>query len=365
MPGVARGKVDDVFNLAYNSTIESSNLSVDSQPSSQAQSRSWANFMHMAEGIVMSHEIIDESAHTNFTIIPNIIHQKWLNLAAFRLYIWFKKVAGETGSCWQSLDTICSGTGMSKPTITKGRQELKEADLISVKRTRMENGSEKIIVKITDVWNENREVLDMSETKTSPTESPDKGKRNFNARCNNSGSADKRKLDLIRLKAKKKEETLSSEKTNSRKNKLPTSFDHRAAAELRKVVSSHIKVNKNADMKRWADQFRLLRERDGVTIDEIKNAIKWYKHHIGEEYIPEAYSADTFREKYNNNQIPAAMKRTAEEGPGSNGSVDARDIFNELQIMGCSLDYDQEDIDDATMSLGAAAGTFTMKDMPE
>lgn len=174
--------------------------------------------------------------------------------------------------------------------------------------------------------------------------------------------------DKEESKAKERAKALSgeSEKPNSRKGKQPSSFDHKAAAQLRKVVSSHIKVNENASMREWANSFRLLRERDGVPADEIKKAIKWYKHYIGEEYIPEAFSAKTFREKYSNGQIPSAMRKTEDESGGNgngNGKIDALDILNNLQILGTSLDPDQEDIDDAAAMLGVSAGTFTVKDV--
>jgi len=317
--------------------------------------------------------IRDRSAHNNYLQVPFAIFTKGLSRPAFQLYVWYKGVAGDTGSCWQSLATIGDGCNMSLPTILKARKELADLKLIKISRRLLPKNQEQVIIDIVDVWEENKDCYD--------TFQPGKRKERLNNRDNSAYQKDLnhplKKLNIpiksLKHPSKATLDKLDKEEldkntlpTNSRKKRrTPSTFDHRAAAELKKVISSHIKVNKNARMEQWADTFRLLRERDGVAIDEIKNAIKWYKHHIGEEYIPEAYSADAFREKYNNNKIPAAMKRTAEEGPGSNGSVDARDVFNELQIMGCSLNFDQEDVDDAAISLGAAAGTFKMKDMPE
>jgi hypothetical protein len=92
--------------------------------------------------------------------------------------------------------------------------------------------------------------------------------------------------------------------------KKPTLRDQMTCRELKRIVSKHIKVNGKANLREWANQFRLMRERDGVSQDDINEALEWYDDHIGEEYIPEAFSAKSFREKYSSGKIPAAMKRT-------------------------------------------------------
>jgi len=79
-----------------------------------------------------------------------------------------------------------------------------------------------------------------------------------------------------------------------------------------------MRVNRRANLKDWANQFRLMREYDGVSKREIKEALNWYSEHIGQEYQPEAYSAKAFREKYKNGQISAAMQRSQRNGAGSN-----------------------------------------------
>ncbi len=296
-----------------------------------------------------THKIIDESAHDNYTQIPNILHSKELSSTAFRLYLWFKGVSRDKGSCWQCLNTISMGCQMSKPTITKGRRELEDQGLITTVRKIQENGSDKLIIKITDIWEENKDAFDIFQ--------PQERKKRLHGQVKKNGLAKPKKLPLIRYTNKEE-----GAKAPSRKRKTPSSFDRKATKQFRCVVESHIKVNKKANMDQWAHQFRLLRERDGVTEDEIRKAINWYKVWIGLDYMPEAYSAETFREKYNNNQIPAAMKRTEEKS--SNGKADVHDIFNELQVMGVSLGFDQADVDDASLSLSIPAGTFTVEDIP-
>lgn len=94
-----------------------------------------------------------------------------------------------------------------------------------------------------------------------------------------------------------------------RGKKICSKFDLKASSEFHRVVSSHIKVNCRSDNKQWANQFRMMREVDGVSRKDIRAAIEWYGRNIGKEFVIEAFSAATFRKKYANGQIPAAMKR--------------------------------------------------------
>ncbi len=88
-------------------------------------------------------------------------------------------------------------------------------------------------------------------------------------------------------------------------------IDFKLAERLYAIVSSYIKVNKKANLREWANQFRLMREKDGIPLEDIEKALDWYSENIGGEFIPEAFSAKSFREKYVNGKIPAAMKRTS------------------------------------------------------
>jgi len=95
-----------------------------------------------------------------------------------------------------------------------------------------------------------------------------------------------------------------------RPKKRPSEWDERAAQEFAKVVSSHRKVQKNSDLRRWANVFRQMREVDKTPEEEIRKTIVWYRKHIGEEYVPEAYSAAAFREKFNEGKFASAMRRS-------------------------------------------------------
>jgi hypothetical protein len=106
-----------------------------------------------------------------------------------------------------------------------------------------------------------------------------------------------------------------------RGKKTCSKFDLKASSEFYRVVSSHIKVNCRSGNKQWANQFRMMREVDGVSCKDIRAAIEWYGRNIGKEFVIEAFSAASFRKKYANGQIPAAMKRmNGRSGGDSNNS---------------------------------------------
>ena len=116
-----------------------------------------------------------------------------------------------------------------------------------------------------------------------------------------------------------------------KKKKQPTSFDFRAAEELWKVVQTHRKVQKNSELRGWANQIRQMREVDEVSKEDIRKTIEWYAVYIGQEYMPEAFSARTFRQKYKDGKFTAAMRRTSRE-TSSNGNGKVARLSNGRQI---------------------------------
>lgn len=87
----------------------------------------------------------------------------------------------------------------------------------------------------------------------------------------------------------------------------PTKFDIKMANKLKKIISQHIKVNRNANTKKWQQEMRKLRSIDKVSCDRIRRVLNWYKNNIGGEFIPEAFSGKAFREKFP--KLEAAIKR--------------------------------------------------------
>jgi len=156
--------------------------------------------------------------------------------------------------------------------------------------------------------------------------------------------------------------------SNPTAKKQPTKFDYRAAEELKKMVSTVIKVNRRARMKDWANQFRLMREQDGVTKDEIKTTLKWYSTRIGEPYMIEAYSAGAFREKYTG--LQSAMRRPNGDENG-NGSESDKAHNNRVQAVWGWIEKHHPrmnnpmdpEVEEAVAGLGLPEGSVTLSDL--
>jgi len=91
-------------------------------------------------------------------------------------------------------------------------------------------------------------------------------------------------------------ECVDLEKKND--DKRPSTWDYRAARELKAAIEQVMKLNKTSNMKQWANVFRLMRQVDKIPKREIREAIEWYRKHIGEEYLVVILSAKAFREKW-------------------------------------------------------------------
>jgi hypothetical protein len=166
---------------------------------------------------------------------------------------------------------------------------------------------------------------------------------------------------------------LSSNSNNSKKGRKrkskPSNFDKNASRKLQQVVESFRKVNKNSNTSRWPEQFRLIREEDGVSKDEIKKTLMWYEKNIGGSYIPVAYSARIFREKMQDGKFAAAMERS-QNGNGNGYKHDKDDDEKEKRNLGrrvakyldeagkefASDCPTQEAIDEALVAMGLKPG---------
>jgi hypothetical protein len=159
------------------------------------------------------------------------------------------------------------------------------------------------------------------------------------------------------------------------RKKEPSSFDYRAAEELARVISTYVKVNKKMKPKAWAEQFRLLREADGVPKDAIKSIIRWYAGHIGGKYDVQAFSAGSFRDKWE--KLVAAKMRTGSAPAGRDGArrFDLDDpeqsaeyerlitrvasLMRERGTLPARPDVpEQDDVDEALAALGEEPGTI-------
>lgn len=100
------------------------------------------------------YEIRDEAAPRDyFAQIPNLVDIMDLSPHAYRLYGHLRKVAGESGRCWQSTKTLAKSCDMSMGKISESKQELESIypPLIRIESKPFDRGQYHEIA-ITDIW---------------------------------------------------------------------------------------------------------------------------------------------------------------------------------------------------------------------
>lgn len=114
----------------------------------------------------------------------------------------------------------------------------------------------------------------------------------------------------------------------------PTDFDVGIATELLDAARRHLgpahKYVRRAKLSSWADHVRLLRTTDKVDERRISRVMDWYRKAIGGEFVPQVFSGEAFRQKFD--RLEAAAKRdilnTATVGP------EATKVATRLQALG-------------------------------
>lgn len=91
------------------------------------------------------------------------------------------------------------------------------------------------------------------------------------------------------------------------KNKNLNEFEKRCSIKLQNAVISKRKLFRKVNIKQWIKSFKEL-QREGISQEKIKSVLNWYISNIGKEFVPLAYSAKAFQQKFL--QIEDAMNRT-------------------------------------------------------
>lgn len=98
-----------------------------------------------------TYQVKDQSSlHRYRTEIPNIIEDMDLSVHAFRLYVRFKRVAGDSGKCYYSTRELAEHCHMSVGAVSNAKQELLDKDLIRIERG--DGTRDRDIITIIDVW---------------------------------------------------------------------------------------------------------------------------------------------------------------------------------------------------------------------
>jgi hypothetical protein len=105
----------------------------------------------MTDNLIVDHE------KKYFTQIPNLIDDLKLSVYAFRLYVHFKRVTGESGGkCWQSTQTLSEFCCMSAHKISDAKKELQGAGLITLESVKNPDGGKNFHrISVNDIWKTN------------------------------------------------------------------------------------------------------------------------------------------------------------------------------------------------------------------
>jgi len=104
-------------------------------------------------------------------------------------------------------------------------------------------------------------------------------------------------------------------------------FSDRMSKKLYKKVKSKNQLPFNSKSRsRWTATFTSMLKEDGRNKKRIRTVLEWYIEHYGEDFIPEARCANTFRKKFC--EIEAAMKRSSVAGSNGNGKSTRSVIVN-------------------------------------
>lgn len=90
-------------------------------------------------------------------------------------------------------------------------------------------------------------------------------------------------------------------------------FDYKCTLKLYKALQAKRRVFRKVNLLKWIAQFKELRIADEVKKEDIKRILDWYVQNVGKEGVPEAFSAASFREKFD--AIAAAMYRDRKDEP--------------------------------------------------
>ena len=103
---------------------------------------------------------MQETPRSFYYQVPNLINDLGLSHVAIHLYCHYRRIAGEDGECYRSMDTLAKECGMSKATVFNARKELEKTGLIHVRsdREHQRAGGRKLHhVTVLDIWELNHQ----------------------------------------------------------------------------------------------------------------------------------------------------------------------------------------------------------------
>ncbi len=143
------------------------------------------------------------------------------------------------------------------------------------------------------------------------------GRSTHSAKAGKPRSSGKRKANTystnsINSYSNNKRNTLSAKQVRSSlcsSNK--SSFDKKMSVKLENLLREKRKFNSRTKPRSWPAQFLEFRRKNNITKKRFFEIMKWYCKHFGDKYVPKAYYANMFCDKFI--QIEEARERLKKE----------------------------------------------------
>jgi len=153
----------------------------------------------------IQYKITDESPHSYYATIPNIIDDLNLSVYAYRLYGHIKRVAGSKGSCWQNTISLAQACNMSVGSVVNAKVELQKTvpPLIRIQENEATGLHE---IFITDIWKLNHKKYNSTRSPGEHPRSPGERTRSPHERTRSPGELKNLNIKKNPLRIEEEEE---------------------------------------------------------------------------------------------------------------------------------------------------------------
>jgi hypothetical protein len=251
------------------------------------------------------------------------------------------KITAKGGRCKTTNEAFAELTATSTPTASRSVWFLAKSNLIAI-----ENGNTSartLVSKLEDRPDQNDQVSEREEP-TRPDQNDQVSKREEPTRPDQNDAVPDQN-DAVpdqndQHNYTREKQYLEKSTTSSKRGKLTSAspgdngtddFGTGCAKKLARTAQQATGNGAGADkVKRWASSFRRLRDDDEVREEKVVTVLDWYVENIGGEYVPTAYTGQSFREKFS--AIEQAMERI--DGKRIEISPEAQELADDLAELG-------------------------------
>jgi hypothetical protein len=225
--------------------------------------------------------------------LPNLVDDMDLSVYAFRLYSHLKRVASDSGMCWQSTETLAQACHMSAGAVSKAKDDLVKAGLIHIEEQQLDRGGRAAHhIFINDIWLENFIKY-----------SSNRGATSLHELGSSSGELPSSPHEQASSPHEVKKEPLSNKKEPNKKKESDPLLNNPAIVEYREITRQHVPI--------------VLREEVAGTVTDLKLWCSIVRDWIGYGWnkgnvkgMLEAYRAGGIQ-RSRGNGFPTGKQKTA------------------------------------------------------